>query len=36
LFSFNGTTFEIVKPIVADDGFIVTDDDGHIVVTETP
>lgn len=33
LFSYNGSTFEIVKPVVADDGFIVTDDDGHIVVT---
>ena len=36
LYSYNGTTFEIVKPIVADDGIIITDDDGHIVVTETP
>lgn len=36
LFSYNGTTFEIVKPVMADDGFIVTDDDGHMVVTETP
>lgn len=33
LFSYNGTTFEIVKPIVTDDGFLVTDDDGHLVVT---
>lgn len=36
LYSYNGTTFAIVKPVVADDGFVVTDDDGHIVVTETP
>jgi hypothetical protein len=36
LYSYNGSTFEIVKPVVADDGFVVTDDDGHIVVTETP
>lgn len=36
LYSFNGSTFGIVKSVVSDDGFIVTDDDGHIVVTETP
>ena len=36
LYSYDGSTFEIVKPVVADDGFLVTDDDGHIVVTETP
>lgn len=36
LYSYNGSTFEIVKPVVSDNGFIVSDDDGHIVVTETP
>lgn len=34
LYSYDGSTFEIVKPVVADDGFVVTDDDGHIVVAE--
>jgi hypothetical protein len=34
LFSFDGSTFQICKPVVADDGFVVTDDDGHQVVTQ--
>lgn len=34
LYSYDGSTFEIVKPVVTDDGFIVTDIDGHIVVVE--
>lgn len=34
LFSYNGSTFEIVKPLVSDCGFTITDDDGHMVVVE--
>lgn len=32
LYSYDGATFEICKPVVTDDGFIVTDQDGHQVV----
>lgn len=32
LFSYDGATFAICKPIVTNDGFIVTDQDGHQVV----
>jgi hypothetical protein len=32
LYSHNGTTFEITRPIVNDDGFILTNDDGDMVV----
>lgn len=34
LYCYNGTTFEVVKPVVTNDGFVVTDQDGHIVVVE--
>lgn len=33
LYSYNGLTFSITKPIISDNGFIITDDDGNIVVT---
>lgn len=34
LYSYNGSTFEIVKPIVSDQGFVITNDNGYILVTE--
>lgn len=34
LYSYNGSTFEVVKPLVSDCGFTITDDDGHMVVVE--
>lgn len=34
LYSYNGATFSLVKTVVTLDGFIVTDDDGNIVVVE--
>lgn len=34
IYSYNGMTFEIVKPMVSDKGFILTNDHGHTVVVE--
>jgi len=33
LYSWDGADFYVTKPVIADDGFTVTDVDGHMVVT---
>jgi len=34
IYSYDGSTFEIVEPLVSDKGFILTSNDGHALVVE--